>query len=115
VASPPVAPPPSAPRVTASPPVAPPRADAPPRVAAPPPAARAPAPPRNLPIADGALRIDSDSPVAIEIDGRAYGRAPVVGVRLTRGEHRVLAHYPDGSVAMKTVFVGDDDVAIFFR
>jgi hypothetical protein len=51
----------------------------------------------------------------VEIDGRAYGPAPVAGVRLTQGEHRVLAHYADGAVAMKTVFVGDADVSVFFR
>jgi hypothetical protein len=36
-------------------------------------------------------------------------------VRLPRGQHRVVARYPDGASALKSVTLGDEDVAIFFR
>jgi hypothetical protein len=80
----------------------------------PPPAASA-APRRRGPLALGSLSIASETPVLIEIDGQAFGPTPVGGVRLTRGEHRVLAHFPDGSVAQKTVFLDEEDVAVEFR
>jgi hypothetical protein len=67
------------------------------------------------PLALGALRIDSGTPVVIEIDGRHYGPTPIAGVRLPRGEHRVLAHYGDGAVALKTIYLDEEDVSIFYR
>jgi hypothetical protein len=73
---------------------------------------QAPAPP---PLARGRLRVDSEVPVRIEIDGRPHGRTPLDGVRLPRGQHRVVARYPDGASALKSVTLGDEDVAIFFR
>jgi hypothetical protein len=67
------------------------------------------------PLSRGVLRIESETPVRIEIDGRPYGRTPVTGVRLPRGVHRVVARYPDGATALKTVTLGDQDVSIFYR
>ena len=40
---------------------------------------------------------------------------PLVGVQLPRGEHRVTAHYPDGAVALKTIYLDAENVAVFFR
>jgi hypothetical protein len=51
----------------------------------------------------------------VEVDGRPLGPAPLVGVALPRGEHRVIAKYADGSVALKTIFLASDDVAVSFR
>jgi hypothetical protein len=61
------------------------------------------------------LRVDSEVPVRIEIDGKPYGRTPLAGVRLPRGPHRVVARYPDGASALKSVTLGDEDVAVFYR
>jgi hypothetical protein len=107
-------------RVSAPPPPA-----AAPVTRAPAPAARAPvaartpperAPQRQeAPLAYGTLRIESGSPVVIEIDGRPYGPTPLSGLRLPRGEHRVIAHYADGSVAQKTITLDEEDVSIFYR
>ena len=84
-------------------------------VAAPP----APAPPAWRPapgpLAAGRLDVHSDTPVEITIDGRPFGSAPVVGVRLSRGEHRVIAHYPDGGSGLKTIYLSDEDVSVTFR
>jgi hypothetical protein len=51
----------------------------------------------------------------IEIDGQPFGPTPLAGIRLSRGEHRVLAHFPDGSVAQKTIALDEQDLAIEFR
>jgi hypothetical protein len=112
------APPPSSP--TEAPP-----AEAPDFVA-PGPAAPAPArPPHDAarrspfdaraPFAEGRLSVRAESPVMIEIDGRPLGPAPLVGIALPRGEHRVIAKYEDGSVALKTIYLAYDDVAVSFR
>jgi hypothetical protein len=104
-------PPPSAPSPDAA--AAAPAAIEPPPVAAAPPA---PAPRREpAPLAAGRLDVHSDSPVEIEIDGRPFGTAPVVGVRLARGEHRVIARYADGGAGLKTIYLGDEDVSVTFR
>lgn len=119
------APPPAtpAPEVAAPAPAAPapaPAAPAPsPSAAAPAPAVAAPPPaaprPRAGPPALGLLSVTSDSDVRIEVDGRPYGPAPVYGVQLSKGEHRVLAHYPDGAVALKTIYLDAENVSVFFR
>jgi hypothetical protein len=122
----PLAPAPRAPHADAAPPRAPapslraePRTAAPAAPLAPPPAARAPdvaAPrPRPGPPAFGRLSVASDSDVRIEIDGRPYGAPPLAGIQLSRGEHRVLAHYPDGAVALKTIYLDTENVSLFFR
>jgi hypothetical protein len=36
-------------------------------------------------------------------------------VRLSRGEHRVIAHYPDGGAGLKTIYLSDEDVSVTFR
>jgi hypothetical protein len=95
-------------------------APAPPPAATParPPAERAETPPPrrpSAPLAAGRLGIDAESAVHIEIDGRPYGPTPLAGVRLPRGEHRVLARYRDGRVGYKTVILGDEDVTVTFR
>ena len=41
----------------------------------------------------------------VEVDGRPLGPAPLAGIALSRGEHRVIAHYADGSVALKTIYL----------
>jgi len=71
--------------------------------------------PRRGPSALGALAVASDEPVRIEIDGQSFGPAPLAGIRLPRGEHRVVAYFPDGSVAQKTIFLDEQDVAVEFR
>lgn len=76
--------------------------------------AAAPEPPA-APIAAGRLAIQADAEVMIEIDGRPLGAAPLSGIRLPRGLHRVIAHYRDGAVGLKTVYLGDEDVSITFR
>jgi hypothetical protein len=82
-------------------------------VAAAPPA---PVPRREPPpLAAGRLDVHSDTPVEIEIDGRPFGSAPVFGVRLSRGEHRVIARYADGGSGLKTIYLGDEDVSVTFR
>lgn len=82
----------------------------------PPPAPRAaPEPEAEPPLARGALRVESATPVRIEIDGRPYGSTPIARTRLPRGVHRVIARYPDGATALKTVTLGDEDVSIFYR
>jgi hypothetical protein len=117
--------------VSAPPPPAPAPAEAPPTEApdfvAPREPAPAPAPPpardvarrspfdARAPFAEGRLSVRSESPVMIEVDGRPLGPAPLVGVALPRGEHRVIAKYADGSVALKTIFLASDDVAVSFR
>jgi len=67
------------------------------------------------PPALGRLTITSDSDIFIEINGRAYGPAPVSDIQLPKGEHRVLAHYPDGAVALKTIYLDAENVSVFFR
>jgi hypothetical protein len=122
------APPAPTPDVSAPPPSNPteaPPAEAPDFVA-PEPAAPAPTrPPRDVarrspfdvraPYAEGRLSVRSESPVMIEVDGRQLGPAPLVGIALPRGEHRVIARYSDGSVALKTIYLAYDDVAVSFR
>jgi hypothetical protein len=79
-------------------------------------AREAEAPPRPRgPLAAGSLHIDAEEPVLIEIDGRPYGTTPLTGVRLPRGLHRVIARYAEGGTALKTVDLGDTDVAVRFR
>jgi hypothetical protein len=123
-----------APDVSAPPPPPPAPAGAPPAeppdFAAPPPAAPSPAPApapsardvarrspfdARAPFAEGRLSVRSESPVMIEVDGRPLGPAPIVGIALPRGEHRVIAKYADGSVALKTIYLAYDDVAVSFR
>jgi hypothetical protein len=121
----PAAPPPAAPvpEVAAPAPAAPAPAPATPAPSPPPPApapaVSAPAPaaprPRAGPPALGLLTVTSDSAVRIEVDGRPYGPAPLYGVQLSKGEHRVLAHYPDGAVALKTIYLDAENVSVFFR
>jgi hypothetical protein len=53
--------------------------------------------------------------VRIEIDGQTFGPAPLGGIRLSRGEHRVVAYFSDGSVAQKTIFLDEQDVSVQFR
>jgi hypothetical protein len=83
------------------------------------PAPAAPAPPvrrpEPAPLAAARLDVHSDTPVEIEIDGRPFGSPPLVGVRLPRGEHRVIARYPDGSAGLKTIYLGEDNVSLTFR
>jgi AAA domain len=86
---------------------------APPPVAAPPPVR--PPPPTRGPLAEGRLEIGAEVPLEIEIDGYPFGATPLAGLRLRRGEHRILAHYPDGRVAQKTIELGAEDVSVFFR
>jgi|GEM_PF-4310002 len=74
-----------------------------------------PRPPAGPPFADGALDVDSDTPVLVEIDGQPFGPTPLDGIRLRRGAHRVLAHFPDGSVAQKTIYIDEYDVSVHFR
>jgi hypothetical protein len=76
---------------------------------------KAPAPAPETPLALGRLRIEAEPDVAIEIDGRPYGRPPLRGIRLPRGEHRVIARYRDGATALKTIRLGDEDVSITFH
>ena len=57
----------------------------------------------------------SETPVLVEVDGRPLGPTPVAGLALSRGEHRVIAKYADGSVALKTIYLAYDDVAVSFR
>lgn len=85
--------------------------------ARPPPAevTRRPSEPRRGPLAQGRLHVRSESPVSIEVDGRPFGPAPLEGVALSRGEHRVIAHYADGGVALKTVYLDHSDVSVSFR
>lgn len=83
--------------------------------AAPAPAAPPTAPRRRGPPALGSLAVASDEPARIAIDGRSFGPTPLTGIRLTRGEHRILAYFPDGSVAQKTIFLDEQDVAVEFR
>ena len=61
------------------------------------------------------LRVDSEVPVRIEIDGKPYGSTPLAGIRLPRGRHRIVARYPDGASALKSVTLGDEDVAVSYR
>jgi DNA polymerase III delta prime subunit len=108
---------PSAPAVSAAPPVArdlTARESAP---AAPAPAAPAPRATRTdaASLAPGRLDVSAEAQVEIEIDGRHFGPPPLVGIRLSRGEHRVIAHYADGGSGMKTIVLGDADVSITFR
>jgi hypothetical protein len=109
------APPPSAPAPEA-PPLEP-RDLVPAPAAAPEPAhaARREPEPRPGPLAEGRLTIRSESPVMVEVDGKPFGPAPVTGLTLSRGEHRIMAHYDDGSVAMKTIYLASDDVSVSFR
>jgi hypothetical protein len=79
------------------------------------PSAAVPPPRRRGPLALGALAIASDEPVRIEIDGQTFGPAPLGGIRLPRGEHRVVAYFADGSVAQKTIFLDEQDVSVQFR
>lgn len=51
----------------------------------------------------------------IEIDGKPYGSTPLAGIRLPRGRHRIVARYPDGASALKSVTLGDEDVAVSYR
>ena len=78
------------------------------------PAAAGPAP-SPAPLATGRLFVDADAEVLVEIDGRRCGAAPLSGIRLPRGQHRVIAHYRDGGVGQKTVYLGDEDVSVTFR
>jgi hypothetical protein len=71
-------------------------------------------PPRG-PIAEGRLTVRSETPVLVEVDGRPLGPTPLAGLALPRGEHRVIAKYADGSVALKTIYLASDDVAVSFR
>jgi hypothetical protein len=71
--------------------------------------------PRAGPPAEGRLTVRSESPVMVEVDGHPFGPAPLKNVRLARGEHRVIAKYADGSVALKTIYLASDDVAVSFR
>jgi len=109
------APAPGAPAPRAAPPSEALAAREPAPVAAPP----APAPPVRRPaagpLAAGRLDVHSDTPVEITIDGRPFGAAPLLGVRLPRGEHRVIAHYPDGGAGLKTIYLSDEDVSVTFR
>ena len=70
---------------------------------------------RSGPLAEGRLSVRSETPVLIEVDGRPLGPAPLAGIALTRGEHRVIAQYADGSVALKTIYLAAEDVTISFR
>ena len=86
-------------------------------VAAPAAAPPAPAPRRAAPapLAAGRLDVNSDTPVEVEIDGRPFGTPPLVGLRLSRGEHRVIARYGDGGAGLKTIYLADEDVSVTFR
>ncbi|HEX2484251.1 MAG TPA: hypothetical protein VHQ66_03050 [Myxococcota bacterium] len=84
--------------------------EAPPAEPATPPVAR-----RSAPLAYGSLGVAADAPALVEIDGQAFGMAPLDGIRLSRGEHRILAHFPDGSVAQKTIYLDEQDVHVQFR
>jgi hypothetical protein len=67
------------------------------------------------PYAEGRLTVRSETPVMIEVDGRPLGPTPLAGIALSRGEHRVIAYYGDGSTALKTIYLASDDVAVSFR
>jgi len=108
----PAAAPPPEPAAPPPEPVAPPPEPPRPSVAV---APTPPAPPAPPPLARGVLRVDSEVPVRIEIDGKPYGRTPLAGIRLSRGPHRIVARYPDGASALKSVTLGDEDVAVFYR
>ena len=123
------APPPAPPAEVSAPP--PPEASAAPRPepsAAPRgerPAVRSEAAPREVgparpleasaPFATGRLTVQAEHDVEIEIDGRRFGAPPLAGIRLRRGQHRVVAYYRDGGVGQKTVDLGDEDVSVTFR
>jgi hypothetical protein len=81
-----------------------------PDVAAPPPAE---APAAAEPARVGLLSVAADPWADIEVDGVAIGRTPLGDVPLRQGTHRVVARFPDGSVAQRTVELGEETRVVF--
>lgn len=65
------------------------------------------------PAARGVLWVDAEAGTRIEVDGVGVGPTPVEGLRLRQGRHRVVARFADGSVAQRTIDLGEEARLVF--
>jgi len=67
--------------------------------------------PPGVPV--GHLHVNAMPWAEIEVDGVPVGETPLGALRLPYGAHRVVARFPDGSVAQRTVDLQDEAFLVF--
>ena|GEM_PF-4795528 len=77
----------------------------------------APAPPKHLyfppGVPVGRLHVNASPWARIEVDGVSVGETPLGSLRLPYGTHRVVARFPDGTVAQRTIHLGEERFLVF--